>query len=51
MAKYGLLQVYNSDVENQVLIRNFWSLSLVLRDNIVKTYKKIIKDVQFSCLF
>ena len=51
MAKHGLLQVYNYDVETQVLIRKLWSLSLVPRDNIVKTYKKIIKDMQFSCLF
>ena len=45
MAKHGLLQVYNSDVNMQVFERKMWSLSLVPRGDIVKTYLEILKDL------
>ena len=45
MAKHGLLQVYNSDVDVQVFHRKLWSLSMVPREDIVQTFLEIQKDI------
>ena len=45
MGKHSLLQTYNNDVDTQVFIRKFWSLSLVPKEDIITTYQKIIEDV------
>ena len=45
MAKHGLHQVYNRYVNMHVFGRKLWSLSMVPRGDIIKTYLKIMKDV------
>ena len=39
------MQTYNNDVDTQIFIRKLWSLSLVLRKDIISTYLKILEDV------
>ena len=39
------LEYLKDEVDTVVFIRKLWSLSLVLRDDIISTYLKILKDM------